>query len=95
MGNSRVYFPVKLLFVLICTLVYIRQVRDYEYSTYYSHNKLSTHKVIILYEIILVGKLVTTAPPQYSSPIRLWLDVTTNDEYHCRDLPNQRTERDK
>jgi len=61
--NGRVNFAVKLLFILICMLVYIRQVRDYEYrpSTYYSHNKLSTHNFIRKY---IVGNLVTTAPPQ-------------------------------
>ena len=35
---------------------------------YYSHNKLSTHNFIRKY---FVGNLVTAAPPQYSSAIRL------------------------
>jgi len=37
---------------------------------YYSHNKLSTHNFIR--RKYFVGNLVTAAPPQYSSAIRLW-----------------------
>ena len=41
---------------------------------YYSHNKLSMHNSIRKY---FVGNLVTAAPPQYSSAIRLWLPGPT------------------
>ena len=51
----------------LCACLYVL-VQEYEKSTYYSHNKLSTHNSLRKY---FVGNLVTAALTQYPSAIRL------------------------